>query len=131
MKIEIKMTETVEEIIDRIIEEEGIVSYEYAVVSHNGNEARVIIGGDMLHMDLHGKWNHSGVQKLHLYFDVYFNDEDEAVTYWMSDYAQEMYAFVSAMKCAVDMVFGGHLWAAYNRDNGDYSEISVEEKEVL
>lgn len=60
--------------------------------------------------NIHGAWviyGDIGVQKLHLYADVYFNDEDEAVTYWMSDYAQEMYAFVSAMKCAVDMVFGG------------------------
>lgn len=107
MKIEIKMTETVEEIIDRIIEEEGIVSYEYAKITHNGNEARLIIGGDMLQMDLHGEWNHNGVQRLHLYVDVYFNDEDEAVTYWLSDYAVEMYAFVSAVKCAMDMVLRG------------------------
>lgn len=107
MKIEIKMTEAVEEIIDRISEEEGIVSYEYAVVSHNGNEARIIIGGDMLQMDLHGEWNHNGVQRLHLYVDVYLNDEDEAVTYWLSDYAVELYAFVSAVKCAMDMVLRG------------------------
>lgn len=107
MKIEIKMTETVEEIIDRIIEIEGIVAYEYAVVSHNNNVARIFIGGDMLHMDLHGKWNHSGVQKLHLYVDVYFNDENEAVTYWMSDYVVEMLAFVDAVECAMKMVLGG------------------------
>lgn len=107
MKIEITMTETVEGIIDRIIEEEGIVSYEYAKVTHNGNEARIIIGGDVLHMDLHGKWNHSGVQKLHLYADVYFNDEDEAVTYWMSDYAVEMNAFAKAMSAAMQMALGG------------------------
>ena len=68
---------------------------------------REIIGGDMLHMDLHGEWNHNGVERLHLYVDVYFNDEDEAVTYWLSDYAVEMYAFVSAVKCAMDMVLGG------------------------
>ena len=34
MKIEIKMTETVEEIIDRIVEEEGAFSYEYASVTN-------------------------------------------------------------------------------------------------
>lgn len=107
MKIEIKMTETVEEIIDRIIEEEGIVAYEYAKVTHNGNEARIIIGGDMLNMDLHGAWNHKCVMSLHVYFDVYFNDEDEAATYWMSDYASQMYAFVYAVKCAMDMVLRG------------------------
>lgn len=107
MKIEIKMTETVEEIIDRIVEEEGAFSYEYAVVSHNSNVARVIIGGDMLQMDVHGEWNHSGVLTLHLYVDVYFNDDDEAVTYWMSDFVVETYAFVEAMRAAMQMVFGG------------------------
>lgn len=107
MKIEIKMTETVEEIIDRIAEEEGIVSYEYAVVSHNGDEARIIIGGDMLQMDVHGEWNHSGVLTLHLYVDVYFNDDDEAVTFWMSDYVDEMIAFAKAMSAAMQMALGG------------------------
>lgn len=107
MKVEIKMTETVEEIIDRIAEEEGNFSYEYAVVSHHDNVARVIIGGDMLQMDLHGEWHHNGVLKLHLYVDVYYNDDDEATTYWMSDYAVEMYALVEAMRAAMQMVFGG------------------------
>lgn len=107
MKIEIKMTETVEEIIDRIIEEEGIVSYEYAKVTHNGNEARVIIGGDMLQMDVHGEWHHNGVLKLHLYVDVYFNGDDEAVTFWMSDYVDEMIAFTKAMSAAMQMALGG------------------------
>lgn len=107
MKIEIKMPETVEEIIDRIIEEGGASPYEYAVVSHHGNVARVIIGGDMLQMDVHGEWNHSGVLKLHLYVDVYFNDDDEAVTYWMPDFVVETYAFVEAMSAAMKMVSGG------------------------
>ena len=107
MKIEIKMTETVEEIIDKIVEEDGASPYEYAVVSHRDNVARVIIGGDMLQMDLHGKWRHSGVSKLHLYVDVYFNDDDEAVTYWMSDFVVGTYAFVEAMRAAMQMVSGG------------------------
>ena len=106
MKIEIKMPETVEEIIDKIVEEGGASPYEYAVVSHHNNVARVIIGGDMLLMDLHGKWRHSGVSKLHLYVDVYFND-DEAVTYWMSDFVAKTYAFVEAMRAAMQMVSGG------------------------
>lgn len=107
MKIEIKMTETVEEIIDRIVEEEGIVSYEYASVTNGENVARVILGGDMLQMDVHGEWNHSGVLKLHLYVDVYFDNDDEAVTFWMSDYADEMCAFAKAMSAAMQMVLGG------------------------
>ena len=107
MKIEIKMTETVEEIIDRIVEEEGAFSYEYAVVSHHDNVARVLIGGDMLQMDVHGEWHHNGVLKLHLYVDVYYNDDDEAVTYWMSDYVDEMIAFAKAMSAAMQMVLGG------------------------
>lgn len=101
MKIEIKMTETVEEIIDRIIEEEGIAAYEYAVVSHNDNVARVIIGGDMLQMNVHGAWNHSSVMSLHLYFDVYFNDDDEAKTYWVEDYSSVASAFYAAMTVAI------------------------------
>lgn len=107
MKIEIKMTETVEEIIDRIVEEEGAFSYEYASVTNGDNVARVLIGGDMLQMDVHGEWNHGGVLKLHLYVDVYYNDDDEATTYWMSDYAVEMNAFVEAMSTAMQMVSGG------------------------
>ena len=107
MKIEIKMTETVEEIIDRIVEEEGTFSYEYASVTNGNNVARVIIGGDMLQMDVHGEWHHNGVLKLHLYVDVYFNDDDEAVTYWMSDFVVETYAFVEAMSAAMQMVLGG------------------------
>lgn len=106
MKIEVKMTETVEEIIDRIIEEEGAFSYEYAVVSHS-SVARVIIGGDMLQMDVHGEWHHNGVLKLRLYVDVYFNDDDEAVTFWMSDYVDEMIAFAKAMSAAMQMALGG------------------------
>lgn len=107
MKIEIKMTETVEEIIDKIVEEEGDFFYEYAVVSHHDNVARVILGGDMLQMDVHGEWNHSGVSKLHLYVDVYFNNDDEPVTYWMSDFVVGTYAFVEAMRAAMQMVSGG------------------------
>ena len=61
----------------------------------------------MLHMDVHGEWNHSGVLKLHLYVDVYFDNDDEAVTFWMSDYAVEMYAFAKAMSAAMQMVLGG------------------------
>lgn len=101
MKIEIKMTETVEEIIDRIAEEEGIVSYEYAVVSHNGKEARIIIGGDMLHMDLHGAWSYNGATLLHIYFDIYFDDDDEAKTYWVEDYSSVASAFYAAMAVAI------------------------------
>ena len=107
MKIEIKMTETVEKIIDRIVEEEGDFSYEYAVVSHHDNVARVILGGDMLQMDVHGEWHHNGVLKLHLYVDVYFDNDDEAVTFWMSDYTVETYAFAKAMSAAMQMVLGG------------------------
>ena len=107
MKIEIKMTETVEEIIDRIVEEEGAFSYEYATVTNGDNAARVLIGGDMLQMYVHGEWNHGGVLKLHLYVDVYYNDDDEATTFWMSDYAADMYAFVEAMNTAMQMVYGG------------------------
>lgn len=101
MKIEIKMTETVEEIIDRIIEEEGIVSYEYAVVSHCGNVARVLIGGDMLQMDVNGSWNHKGNKFLHIYFDVYFNDDDEAKTYWVDKYSSVIAAFYDAITGAI------------------------------
>lgn len=101
MKIEIKMTETVEEIIDRIIEEEGVVSYEYAKVTHNGNEARIIIGGDMLQMDLHGVWNHKGAKCLHIYFDVYFSDDDEAKTCWVEDYNSVNDAFCDAITGAI------------------------------
>lgn len=106
MKIEIKMTETVEEIIEKIIKEEGIVSYEYAVVSHNGNEARVIIGGDMLNMDVHGAWNHKGAKYLHIYFDVYFSDDDDAKTCWVEDYNSVISAFEDAMVGAI----GGLGW---------------------
>lgn len=101
MKIEIKMTETVEEIIDRIIKEEGIAAYEYAVVSHNGNEARVIIGGDMLHMNLHGEWNHNGVKSLHIYFDVYFSGDDAARTYWVEECRSVISAFYAAITGAM------------------------------
>lgn len=101
MKIEIKMTETVEEIIDRIIEEEGVVAYEYAVVSHNDNVARVIIGGDMLHMDLHGAWSYNGVALLHIYFDIYFDDDDEATTYWVEEYSSVISAFYNAITGAM------------------------------
>ena len=107
MKIEIKMTETIEEIIDRIVEEEGAFSYEYASVTNGENVARVLIGGDMLQMDVHGSWNHGGVLKLHLYVDVYYNDDDEAVTFWMSDYVDEMIAFAKAMSAAMQMALGG------------------------
>ena len=101
MKIEIKMNETVEEIIDRVEEEEGIVSYEYAAVSHGNNIARVIIGGDLLAMDVHGSWNHKGITTLQLYFDVYFNDDDEANTYWVDEYGSVISAFNAAMTGAI------------------------------
>lgn len=101
MKIEIKMTETVEEIIGRIIEEKGIVAYEYAKVTHNGNEARIIIGGDMLNMDLRGAWNHKCVMPLHVYFDVYLNDDDKATTYWVEEYSSVISAFYNAITGAM------------------------------
>ena len=105
MKIEIKMTETVEEIIDRIIEEEGTFSYEYAVVSHS-SVARVIIGGDMLQMDLDGSWNHKGVKYLHIYFDVYVDDDDEAMTFWVEKYVSVGKAFALAMNHAMSCAIG-------------------------
>lgn len=106
MKIEIKMTETVEEIIDRIIEEEGIVPYEYAKVTHNGNEARIIIGGDMMQMDAGGSWNHKGVKYLHIYFDVYTPDDDEAMTFWVEKHVSTGEAFTLAMNCALKCAIG-------------------------
>lgn len=106
MKIEIKMTETVEEIIDRIIEEEGLFSYEYAVVSHCGNVARIIIGGDMLQMELNGSWNHKGIRYLHIYFDVYADDDDEAMTFWVEKYVSVGKAFTLAMNHAMGCVIG-------------------------
>lgn len=60
-----------------------------------------------MQMDVHGSWNHGGVLKMHLYVDVYYNDDDEAVTYWMSDYVDEMIAFAKAMSAAMQMVLGG------------------------
>ena len=106
MRIEIKMTETVEEIIDRIIEEQGAYSYEYAVVSHHSNVARVIIGGDMLQMDLDGSWNHKGDRYLHIYFDVYENDDDEAKTFWVEKYVSVGKAFALAMNRAMSCAIG-------------------------
>lgn len=88
-------------------EQSYIEAYEYASVTNGDNVARVLVGGDMLQMDVHGEWNHSGVLKLHLYVDVYYNDDDEAVTYWMSDYVDEMIAFAKAMSAAMQMALGG------------------------
>lgn len=101
MKIEIKMSETVEEIIDRIVEEEGAFSYEYASVTNGDNVARVLIGGDVLHMDLNGSWNHKGIKTLHPYFDVYFNNDDEAKTYWVDEYDSVISAFYDAFTRAI------------------------------
>lgn len=106
MKIEIKMTESVEEIIDRIIEEDGTFSYECAVVSHHSNVAQIVAGGDMLQMDLHGSWNHKGDRYLHVYFDVYANDDDEAMTFWVEKYVSVGKAFASAMNHAMSIVIG-------------------------
>lgn len=91
MKIEIKMTETVEEIIDRICEKEGIFSYEYASVTNGNNVARVLIGGDVLH---------------NIYFDVYANDEEEATTFWVGKNVSVGKAFALAMNCAMSRVIG-------------------------
>lgn len=101
MKIEIKMSETVEEIIDRIVKEEGAFSYEYATVTNGDNVARVLIGGDMLNMDVHGAWNHKGAKYLHIYFDVYFSDDDVAKTCWVEDYNSVIAAFEDAMTGAI------------------------------
>ena len=105
MKIEVKMTETVEEIIDKIVEESGAFPYEYAVVSHL-NVARVLVGGDMLQMDLNGSWNHKGVKYLHIYFDVYVDDDDEAMTFWVEKYVSVGEAFTSAMNLAMNCAIG-------------------------
>lgn len=107
MKIEVNTRETVEETIDRVIKEDGIEAFEYASATHRDDIARVVIGGDLLTMDVHGQWHHKGAPYLHSYFDVYINDNDGAITFWIANYNSVGSAFADAMKYAIDRVSRG------------------------